>query len=75
MPCPHCQSMDLEFDIASDALIHLSFWLCPGCGRRGIVRIIDRKPPAVVCTHPRATPPGHAPRRAARDNCGPRQAA
>ena len=46
MSCPHCQSPDLEFDLASDPLIYLTFWICPGCSRRGVLRMVDREPVA-----------------------------
>ncbi len=75
MACPHCRSTDLEFDLVSDDLIHLSFWVCPGCGRRGIVRIVDRKPAPPVSEHPRATLAGHMPRRVLRESRDPRRAA
>jgi hypothetical protein len=45
MSCPHCHAPDLEFDLAADEHIYLSFWVCSGCGRRGIARMIDRHPP------------------------------
>lgn len=44
--CPHCQSPDLEFDLASDHLIYLTFWVCSGCSRRGVLRMVDREPVA-----------------------------
>jgi hypothetical protein len=44
MHCPHCHASDLVFDLASDDRIYLSFWTCPGCGRRGILRMIERAP-------------------------------
>jgi hypothetical protein len=51
MPCPHCHDGKLIFDLAADELIYLSFWTCSGCGRRGILRMIDRakgQPPATA---------------------------
>ena len=78
MHCPHCAASDLVFDLASDEQVYLSFWICPGCGRRGIVRMIDRAPAgprttahrAVEPAGPRGRPvrPAHPPRgdRAAR---------
>ena len=44
MHCPHCHAGDLVFDLAADDRIYLSFWTCAGCGRRGILRMIDRAP-------------------------------
>jgi hypothetical protein len=44
MSCPHCHAPDLEFDLATDEHIYLTFWTCPGCGHRGITRMIDRHP-------------------------------
>jgi hypothetical protein len=40
--CPRCRSADVEFDLAADARIYLSFWTCAACGQRGIARLIDR---------------------------------
>lgn len=72
--CPRCRSADVEFDLAADARIYLSFWACPACGQRGVSRLIDRRPPAADAppAAPRRTPlrtslPGRALRRPARE--------
>lgn len=70
--CSSCGSGEIEFDLAADARIYLSFWACSACGRRGVSRLIDRKPateedaPAPLAgprSALRPLPPGRALRR------------
>ena len=58
MHCPYCHVGDLIFDLAADERIYLSFWTCAGCGRRGIVRMIDRPPEKSVAPHRLPEPSG-----------------